>query len=174
MIEHRKVREMNFWIGAGNWGVELINKVSEQKFYVQLIQKNKANIEIILKIDYDAFNDNLLSNWSLVPYIRYGHVFDLIARNTLKGFAIFVKDWENPKLAYLVEIAIERESQGKGYGYYLLLQSLLHLKKNGVSNVILTVDPNNSRARHIYCDKFGFEFVEYRRMNMDKGVIECS
>jgi len=123
----------------------------------------------MLKIDYEAFNENLLSNWSLVPYIRYGHVFGLFACNTLKGFAIFVRDWENPKLAYLVEIAIERESQGKGYGYYLLLQSLLHLKKNGLSNVVLTVDPNNSRARHIYCDKFGFEFVEYQKNEYGQG-----
>ena len=149
--------------------MELINKVKEQKLDVQLIQKNEENIETMLKIDYEAFNENLLSNWSLVPYIRYGQVFGLFARNTLKGFAIFVRAWENPKLAYLVEIAIERESQGKGYGYYLLLQSLLHLKKNELSIVVLTVDPNNSRARHIYCDKFGFEFVEYRENEYGQG-----
>lgn len=68
-----------------------------------------------------------------------------------------------------MEIAIERESQGKGYGYHLLLQSLLHLKKKGLSIVVLTVDPNNSRALHIYCDKFGFEFVEYRENEYGQG-----
>jgi ribosomal-protein-alanine N-acetyltransferase len=80
-----------------------------------------------------------------------------------------MKAWDNPGLAYLVEIAVEGESQGKGYGCYLLLQSLLHLKENGLSNVGLTVDPNNSRARHIYCDKYGFEFVEYRKNEYGQG-----
>lgn len=123
----------------------------------------------MLEIDYDAFNENLLNYWSLVPYIRYGHVFGIFALNTLKGFAIFMKEWDNPKFAYLVELAIERESQGKGYGCYLLLQSLLYLKKNGLSIVGLTVDPNNSRAQHIYCDKFGFELVEYRKNEYGQG-----
>lgn len=80
-----------------------------------------------------------------------------------------MRAWDNPGLAYLVEMAVEGESQGKGYGYYLLLQSLHHLKKNGLSIVVLTVDPNNSRARHIYCDKFGFEFVEYRKNEYGQG-----
>jgi ribosomal-protein-alanine N-acetyltransferase len=80
-----------------------------------------------------------------------------------------MRAWDNPGLAYLVEIAIEGESQGKGCGYYLLLQSLLHLKNDGLYTVVLTVDPNNSRARHIYCDKFGFEFVEYRENEYGKG-----
>ena len=140
-----------------------------QKLDVKLVHKNEENIETILKIDYEAFNENLLSNWSLVPYIRYGQVFGLFVHNALRGFAIFVRAWEDPKLAYLVEIAIERESQGKGYGYYLLFQSLLHLKKNGLSIVVLTVDPKNSRAQHIYRDKFGFELVEYRENEYGQG-----
>jgi [ribosomal protein S18]-alanine N-acetyltransferase len=123
----------------------------------------------MLKIDYDAFNENLLSNWSLAPYIRFGQVFGLFACNSLKGFAIFMRAWDNPGLAYLVEIAVEGESQGKGYGCHLLLQSLHYLKKNGFSIIVLTVDPNNSRARHIYCDKFGFEFVEYQENEYGQG-----
>jgi|GEM_PF-7003933 len=69
----------------------------------------------------------------------------------------------------MVEIAVEGESQGKGYGSYLLRQSLLCLKKDGLSIVALTVDPNNSRARYIYCDKFGFKFAEYRKNEYGPG-----
>lgn len=123
----------------------------------------------MLEIDYDAFDENLLSNWSLVPYLRYGHAFGLFACNSLKGFAIFMKEWDNPRFAYLLEIAVEKESQEKGYGCYLLLQSLIHLKKNGLSIVFLTVDPNNLRARHIYCDKFGFKCAEYRKNEYGQG-----
>ena len=87
----------------------------------------------------------------------------------MKGFAIFIREWDNPRFAYLVEMAIEGESQGKGYGCYLLLQSLVHLKKNGLSNVSITVDPINLRAQHIYCDKIGFGFVEFRRNEYGQG-----
>ncbi|WP_255680695.1 N-acetyltransferase [Methanosarcina sp. DH2] len=105
----------------------------------------------------------------MVPFIRFGHVFGLFTCNSLKGFAIFMRAWDNPEIAYLVEIAIEGESQGKGHGYHLMLQSLLHLKNDGISTVVLTVDPDNSRARHIYCDKFGFEFIEYRKNEYGQG-----
>ena len=80
-----------------------------------------------------------------------------------------MRAWDNPGIAYLVEIAIEGESQGKGHRYHLMLQSLLHLKNDGISTIVLTVDPDNSRARHIYCNKFGFEFVEYRKNEYGQG-----
>jgi ribosomal-protein-alanine N-acetyltransferase len=134
-----------------------------------LIEKNEENIEAIRKIEYEAFNENILNNWSIVPYIRYGCALGLFTRSSLKGLVIFMRAWDDPKLAYLVEIAMGRESQGKGYGYYLLSQSLLHLKKNGFSTVALTVDPDNLRARHIYCEKLGFEFVEYRKNEYGQG-----
>ncbi len=126
-------------------------------------------METILKIDSEVFIGNLLSNWVLVTFIRYGHVFGLFVCDSLKGFIIFLRSWDNPRLAYLVEIAIERNSQGKGYGSYLLLQSLFDLQKRGFSTVVLTVDPNNIQAQHIYCDKFGFEFVEYLKNEYEKG-----
>ncbi len=104
-----------------------------------------------------------------MPYIRYGCALGLFARSSLKGFVIFMRAWDDPGLAYLVEIAMGGESQGKGYGYYLLSQSLLHLKKNGFSTVALTVDPDNLRALHIYCEKLGFKFVEYRENEYGQG-----
>ena len=136
---------------------------------VRLIEKNEKNTEAILKIELGAFKESILNNWSIVPYIRFGCALGLFANDSLKGFVIFMRAWDNPEFAYLVEIAIEKESQGKGYGYYLLLQALLYLKKNGFSTVALTVDPDNSRARHMYCNKFGFKFVEYRKNEYGQG-----
>jgi ribosomal-protein-alanine N-acetyltransferase len=141
----------------------------ERKLNVRLIYKNEKDLETILKIDSDAFNGNILNRWSLVPYIRYGCVFGLFDCNSLRGFVIFMRVWDDPERAYLVEIAIEKESQGEGYGHYLFSQSLLHLQKSGFSSVTLTVDPDNVRARHIYCDKFGFEIAEYRENEYGNG-----
>jgi ribosomal-protein-alanine N-acetyltransferase len=143
--------------------------VNKQELSVQLITKDDTYIETIIKIDYDAFNETFLTNCSLVPYIRYGYVLGLFFCNSLKGFIIFMKTWDNPKNAYLVEIAIKKECQEKGYGCYLLSESLLQLQKEGLSNIYLTVDPCKLKARHIYCDKFGFEFVEYRKNEYGQG-----
>jgi len=146
-----------------------MNEAYQQKCTVKLIEKSEENIKSIFEIELSAFGDNLLNNWSLTPYLRHGCVFGLFICDSMKGFIIFIKSWDNPRFAYLAELAIERDSQGKGNGSYLLLQSLLHLKKNGLSSIGITVDPNNSHARHIYCDKFGFEIIEHRQDEYGKG-----
>lgn len=69
----------------------------------------------------------------------------------------------------MVEIAIDRESQGRGYGSYLMSQSLANLKRNGISRVGLTVDPNNLRNLHIYRDKFKFGLVDYLKNEYGEG-----
>jgi len=121
----------------------------------------------ILNIDRNTLN--LFNKFAVVPYLRYGKVFALFIQQKLIGFAFFIKIWDNPKSAYLAEIAIKKESQGKGCGSYLLFKALSHLKKNGISAVSLVVDPNNSRAKHIYLEKFCFELKEYRKNEYGKG-----
>ncbi|MCW4030458.1 MAG: GNAT family N-acetyltransferase [Candidatus Bathyarchaeota archaeon] len=131
--------------------------------------KDKQHIEDLLKIDQTAFSKNLLNSWILVPYLHMGNVFGVYAQGSLKGFAIYLKSWDEP-LVYLAELAIEKESQGKGYGYYLLFESLLQLKMGGVAKVGLTVDPNNERALRLYSERFGFKFVEFRKDEYGPGL----
>lgn len=145
-----------------------MNEVNQQKCTVKMIEKNEKNIKSIFEIERSAFGNNLLNDWSLTPYLRYGCVFGLYICDSMKGFVIFIKSWDNPRFAYLAELAIEKDSQGKGNGSCLLLQSLLNLKKNGLSSIGITVAPDNSQARYIYCDKFGFEIVEYRHEEYGK------
>jgi ribosomal-protein-alanine N-acetyltransferase len=147
-----------------------MNEGNKQNYTIKMIEKNEQNVNSILEIEYSAFGDNALNNWSLTPYLRYGCAFGLFVFDSMKGFVIFIKTWDNPKFAYLIEFAIERDDQGKGNGSYLLLQSLLHLKKKGLCSVGLTVDLNNSTARHIYCDKFGFKIIELRQDEYGKGL----
>ena len=124
----------------------------------------------MIEIERSSFGkNNLINEWSLTPYLRYGCAFGLFIQDSMKGFVIFLRSWDNPGSAYLMQIAIEEKSQGKGNGYYLLLQSLLNLKKNGLSIVGLTVDPNNLRARHLYCNRFGFEVAEHRKDEYGQG-----
>jgi alanine racemase len=125
---------------------------------------------LILNIDQDAFGENLLNYWSLVPYFQIGHIFGLFVNNSLKGFAIFTKMWDNPKRVYLVEIGVNKESQGNGYGSYLLLNSILYLKDNGISTVCLTVDPDPKKPNLYFYTKFGFKKVEERKDEYGHGL----
>lgn len=151
----------------------MIKKVCDRKLIVRLIEKTETNIESIFNIENETFGKNSnnlsLNIWSLQTFIRYGKVFGIFTEDSMEGFIIYVRSWINPNFAYLAKIAIKCESQGKGYGSYLLNESLLNLKKDGISFIGLTVDPANSRNLHIYREKFGFEVVEYRNEEYGPG-----
>lgn len=136
---------------------------------MRLIEKNQHNIEEILEVDQDAFHDTLLNKWSVPFYIGHGKVFGLYVEGSLKGFIIFMRSWDDPGLAYLVEIAIKEEYQGRGGGTHLLQESISHLREGRISSVALTVDPQNARALHIYLDKMGFRTIEFRRDEYGEG-----
>jgi [ribosomal protein S18]-alanine N-acetyltransferase len=135
--------------------------MNEGRYAVRPIEKNEGNIEALLRIDHEAFNDVVLNNWTLPAYLRNGRAFGLFVDEVLSGYAIYLRDWNDPGLAYLAEFAIDRAHQGKGYAAPLLSGSLSYLKRDKISSVGLNVDPKNSRALHVYQDKFGFRFVEH-------------
>jgi [ribosomal protein S18]-alanine N-acetyltransferase len=104
-----------------------------------------------------------------MTYIQYGRIFGLFVDGSLKGFIIFMRSWDDYGLAYLKKIAIDEGGRNKGYGSYLLSKSLGLIKKDGVSTVVLTVDPKNSAGVHVYQEKFGFRLVEYRKNEYGPG-----
>jgi len=140
-----------------------------QNLKIKLLKQNKKNIGSILKIDQNACNEVSFNVWSSSPYLRFGKVFGLFFKNSLKGFAIYIKSWDDPQLAYLIEIAIQKEHQRNGFGSHLLSNSFLILKKEGITSIVLHVDPNNEPALHFYYDKFSFKFVEFRKNEFGEG-----
>jgi ribosomal protein S18 acetylase RimI-like enzyme len=138
---------------------------------IRLIKKNETNIESILKIDSQTFDSPIFSfnEWSLTTFIRYGKIFGLFNQNSLIGFILYMRSYDDPKFSYIAKLAVESGSQGKGYGSYLLKKTLLKLKRSGISFVGLTVDPNNSGNMHLYRDKFGFEVTAYHKNEYGVG-----
>jgi [ribosomal protein S18]-alanine N-acetyltransferase len=143
--------------------------VIDQKLEVRLLNKNDKILDSLFKIDQDAFHENSLNIWALMTYIQYGRIFGLFADGCFKGFIIFMRSWDDSRLAYLKKIAVDEESRNKGYGSYLLSKSLGLIKKDGISSVVLTVDPNNSAGMHVYQEKFGFQPVEFRKNEYGPG-----
>ncbi|MDW5564234.1 MAG: N-acetyltransferase [Methanomassiliicoccus sp.] len=147
----------------------MLGDISIQELTVRHVEANDLNKEAMQRIDRSAFGDDLLNIWSLTPFLRHGHVLGLFLNESMKGFVILIKDWDEPSHAHIAEMAIDKDSQGRGYGSHLLTNALSYLKMIGISSVSLTVDPNNVRALHLYRDKCGFKFVEYRRNEYGEG-----
>ncbi len=147
----------------------MIDDLNVQQLIIRHVDVNDLNKEEIQNISHSAFGDKLLNIWSVTSYLRHGHVLGVFLNDSMKGFVILIKEWNDPSHVYIAEMAIEKESQGKGYGSCLLLSALSYLRTIDISLVSLTVDPNNSRALHVYRDKCGFEFVEYRRNEYGEG-----
>jgi [ribosomal protein S18]-alanine N-acetyltransferase len=150
-------------------GVGVISNIADNKWEIRLLKKNDPSFDSLFRIDHEAFGENSISIWTLLTYIQYGKVFGLFVQDELKGFIIFMRAWDDPQLAYLKKVAIDKESCGKGYASYLISKTLSIIKKDGISNVVLTVAPNNLSAMHIYHEKLGFELEEYRENEYGPG-----
>ena len=129
---------------------------------VRLITNDDAEIGSLMEIDHEAYADNMMNVYTAKTFVQYGKGFGLFEEGRLKGFVIFIRSWDDPCLAYLKKMAIEKSGRGKGYGKLLLSASLDAIRREGIARVVLTVAPNNLPALHLYRDLFGFKVVEHR------------
>lgn len=95
-----------------------------------------------------------------------GHGFGLFEQtHTCIGYAIFqIAHCE----AHLLNLAIAKEYQRKGWGTYLLDRCLDELIDNGVESCFLEVRPSNTGARKLYENK-GFHGLMTREQYYGDG-----
>ncbi len=113
-------------------------------------------IDELSQIEAGAFNDGALNRWTFPVLIRHGAVFLLKCDGKICGVADIIKDWTDPKLAFIVGFAIKEGERGKGLGYKLLSGIIDELRGNGIKKIQLTVDPKSERAVSLY-RKAGFK-----------------
>ena len=125
----------------------------------------------MVKFGLDLLGDMGMDEWGLVPQIRHGNVYVLVERGIHKviGLAIFMRDWEDVKTAYLFDNAISEDYQGKGLGFQFLKVICEDLEKQDFDKISLTVDTDNKPAVILYKDKLGFEEVEFAKNEYGKG-----
>jgi len=128
-----------------------------------------AEIEMLAKIEREAFGIGGMNEWMIVPLIRHGKVYALFYGDEIIGGAYFMRDWDFPEKVYLLSIAVAAAHQGKGMGTFLLKEALGLLKKEGIEKVELTVDPRNIGAVSIYHDKLGFTTKMQRKNEYGEG-----
>ncbi|MFE9605204.1 GNAT family N-acetyltransferase [Streptomyces hokutonensis] len=87
----------------------------------------------VLRQFFDLYSDHLL-------VLADGH--------TLYGYVLAT----SPKagLSWILSLAITQDLQGQGLGRRLMVESLSHLRSEGVHEVRLTVDPDNDPAVFLY------------------------
>ena len=115
----------------------------------------------LVKLEQEAFGIGGLNEWHLVPFIRHGSVYIAKEKDEVVGLIQYMRDWDNPKKAYLMGVSIAQNFRGQGLGTKLISASLQELRQENIEEVELTVDPENSAAIKVYAGKLGF---------VDKGV----
>jgi len=136
---------------------------------IRPITNDDAEIGSMMEIDHEAYADNMMNVYTAKTFIQYGKGFGLFEEGRLKGFVVFIRSWDDPCLACLKKMVVEKSSRGKGFGMLLLSTSLDTIRKEGIVRVVLTVAPNNLPALHLYRDLFGFRVVEYRAKEYGEG-----
>jgi ribosomal-protein-alanine N-acetyltransferase len=136
---------------------------------VRPITNDDAEVGSLMEIDHEAYADNMMNVYTAKTFVQYGKGFGLFEKERLKGFVIFIRSWDDPCLAYLKKMAIEKSNRRRGYGKLLLSASLDAIRGEGIARVVLTVAPNNLPALHLYRDLFGFRVIEYRAEEYGEG-----
>jgi len=137
---------------------------------VELIRTPETKlIQRLAEIETQAFEGGGLNEWTFVPFIRHGLVFCIRLQSEVVGVVEYMRDWDQPSIAYLIGISIHESHRGKNLGTTLLRDSMEELKHYNITNIELTVDPENHSAVAVYQRKLGFEVIEHRKNEYGDG-----
>lgn len=125
-------------------------------------QVDLTMLQRMVKLEIEAFGHGGLNEWHLVPFIRHGRVFLASDKDAAVGLIQYMRDWDNPRKAYLIGVSVAKAWRGQGVGTRLMQVSLEALKEENVDEVELTVDPENKGAIKLYVEKLGFMVKETR------------
>jgi ribosomal-protein-alanine N-acetyltransferase len=131
---------------------------------------SSERLEQIMGIEKQAFGKGALSEYVIVPMLRYGKVYAAVDEDDEPiACAYFMRDINEIGNAYLMSVAVLPVFRGKDVGTELLKYAFTHLKRFGITNIRLTVDPANFNALSVYREKLGFIVVENSKDEYGEG-----
>lgn len=137
---------------------------------VELITINDSKLlQRLVELEREAFGSGGMNEWHLVPLIRHGKIYVYRDNGIVVGEVQYILDWDNPRLAYMVGVAVASEARGKGVGTKLLTESIQCLFADKIEIVELTVAACNVAAVKVYKEKMGFEITELRENEYGPG-----
>ncbi|QJW45114.1 GNAT family N-acetyltransferase [bacterium BFN5] len=137
---------------------------------IELIKN--ADLEVqnrLVYLENQAFGSGGLNEWHLIPLIRHGRVFAARKDQTIIGVIEYMLDWDNPRKAYMIGVSIAKEARGQGLGTELIKRTLQFLSRENLTDVELTVHPENLAAIRVYENKLGFKTEELRTDEYGQG-----
>lgn len=137
---------------------------------VQLFRDYDGKIaKELVALEHEAFGHGGMNEWHLVPLIRHGRVFIALQDQDIVGSVQYMLDWDQPKRAYMYGIAMSKDWRGRGLGTAFLIETFRQLTADGIEEVELTVDPQNTAAIKVYQEKLGFSVTEFRKNEYGQG-----
>ncbi len=133
-----------------------------------MIQIKKCLPEYIDRI-YEIDKTSSEYNWTKEQFaaeLKTDKKFNvLFANEVVVGYIIYHTVIDE---AEILNIVIDNEFKGKGYGTYLLKETIEELKKKSIKNVFLEVGEKNIVATALY-EKFKFEKYNIRKKYYKDG-----
>ena len=127
-------------------------------------------ISRILTIEREAFGDGALNEYVVVPLLRHGKVYAAMdEQDNVIACAYFMRDMGDVNIAYLMSVAVLPLFRGQDVGTALLSFGFTHLKRFGITKVMLTVDPANFTALSVYREKLGFTVADSSKNEYGEG-----
>lgn len=127
-------------------------------------------LEQIMDIEKKAFGKGAISEYVIVPILRYGKVYAAVDEDDDPiACAYFMRDMNDIGKAYLMSIAVLPVFRGKNVGTELLKYAFTHLKRFGITHIRLTVDPANFNALSVYKEKLEFTVIESSKDEYGEG-----
>lgn len=120
------------------------------------------------EIEDESFEDGGLRKWELVPIIRHGRLIAMFDKGRPVGLLELMRDWDDPQSFYIYGVSVAKGYRNMGIGSKLLRYAFERFADKGFKNAVLTVDPENRPAVHLYRDKFGFDVDGYRKELYEK------
>lgn len=120
------------------------------------------DLKKIKEIESMVFGKNAFSEKLIKKLIKENLFFLKLEKSSIKkhliGFIIVIMDQND--CANIINVLINPKYQNKGYGSFLLNQTILKIKEfEKVKKIILNVNINNSSAIKLY-EKIGFRIIQ--------------
>jgi ribosomal-protein-alanine N-acetyltransferase len=133
------------------------DRSTEHELFVREVTEHEpALVTAAVNIDLNTFSEPTLTRVSTGSMMRHGRLFLLEADGVVIGTCQCMRTWANPSEVALVNQAIRSGWRGFGLGSWFLEQVLQILRQHRFRSVVVHVECDNPRARHLYEDKFDF------------------
>ncbi|WP_429191646.1 N-acetyltransferase family protein [Fusobacterium sp. PH5-44] len=115
----------------------------------------------IVELEKTIFEEGSVDPWLLKAFFHYGKIFVIEEDGIIISVAEYMASFSE-KIALLYGVCTRKGYNSRGYGKKLLMESEKKLKEIGISQIELTVSPDNIRGLKLY-ESLGYMNIEFRK-----------